>query len=103
MPLIDVAAPRQRLLKFGWVRDARVSRRFPDTLVVDIVERRPAAIWQYNQQLSLIDMEGVALAREKLEAMRALPLVIGPAANQHAAELARLVGAAPQLKPVMAG
>jgi cell division protein FtsQ len=48
MPLIDVEATRQRLLKFGWVRDARVSRRFPDTLVVDIVERRPAAIWQHN-------------------------------------------------------
>ena len=30
-------------------REARVSRRLPDTLVVDIVERRPAAIWQHKQ------------------------------------------------------
>jgi cell division protein FtsQ len=103
MPLIDVEATRQRLLKFGWVRDARVSRRFPDTLVVDIVERRPAAIWQHNGRLALIDMEGVVLEQVKLEAMPDLPVVVGAAANLHASELARLTASAPQLKPMMAG
>ena len=34
------AAIRDRLLRFGWVKDARVSRRLPDTLVIDIVERQ---------------------------------------------------------------
>ena len=48
-PLVDVAAIRERLLQFGWVKDARVSRRLPDTLVIDIVERTPAALWQ-NQR-----------------------------------------------------
>ena len=38
MPLLDVSDIRNRLLEFGWVKDARVSRRFPDTLVIDIVE-----------------------------------------------------------------
>lgn len=103
MPLIDLEATRQRLLKFGWVRDARVSRRFPDTLVVDIVERKPAAIWQNNQRLSLIDIEGVVLEPVRLEAMPDLPVVIGPAANLHASELGRLVDGVPQLKPMMAG
>src|SRR3546814_7790920 len=42
-------------------QDARVSRRLPDTLVVDIVERTPAAIWQHNGRLSLIDKKGVVL------------------------------------------
>jgi cell division protein FtsQ len=103
MPLIDVEATRQRLLKFGWVRDARVSRRFPDTLVVDIVERRPAAIWQHNGRLALIDMEGTVLEQVKLEAMPDLPIVVGGGANLHASELARLTASAPQLKPMMAG
>ena len=102
MPLVDLDDTRRRLLQLGWVREARVSRRLPDTLVVDIVERRPAAIWQHNQQLALIDIEGVVLEQVRLEAMPDLPLVIGPAANHHAAELARLVDAAPQLKPIMA-
>ena len=46
LPLVDVADIRAKLLGFGWVKDARVSRRYPDTLVVDIVERSPAALWQ---------------------------------------------------------
>ncbi|HYJ83854.1 MAG TPA: cell division protein FtsQ/DivIB [Allosphingosinicella sp.] len=103
MPLVDLEATRQRLLQFGWVRDARVSRRFPDTLVVDIVERRPAAIWQHNQRLALIDMDGVVLEAVRLDAMPDLPLLIGPAANLHAGELARLTQAAPNLKPALAG
>jgi cell division protein FtsQ len=103
MPLVDLEGTRQRLLQFGWVRDARVSRRLPDTLVVDIVERKPAAIWQNNSQLSLIDMDGVVLAPVLLEAMPDLPLLIGPGANHQATALSALVETAPQLKPAMSG
>jgi cell division protein FtsQ len=103
MPLVDLEGTRRRLLQFGWVKEARVSRRLPDTLVVDIIERQPAAIWQHNRQLALIDIEGVVLEPVRLDAMPDLPLVIGPAANRHAAELGRLIAAAPQLKPMMAG
>ncbi|MFL6861920.1 MAG: cell division protein FtsQ/DivIB [Allosphingosinicella sp.] len=103
MPLVDIQATREKLLRFGWVKDARVSRRLPDTLVVDIVERRPAAVWQHGGRLALVDLEGVVLQPVRLEAMPALPLIIGPDANAHIAELARLVAAAPQLKPAMSG
>ncbi|HEX8402542.1 MAG TPA: cell division protein FtsQ/DivIB [Allosphingosinicella sp.] len=103
MPLVDLELTRERLLRLGWVREARVSRRWPDTLVVDIVERAPAAIWQHNQQLSLIDRDGVVLEPVKLDAMPDLPLVIGPAANAHATDLNQLLAAAPQLKPMLAG
>ncbi len=103
MPLVDLEATRQSLLRFGWVRDARVSRRLPDTLVVDIVERQPAAIWQHNQRLALIDIDGVVLEAVRLDAMPDLPLLIGPAANVHAGELSRLTQAAPNLEPALAG
>jgi cell division protein FtsQ len=103
MPLVDLEGTRERLLRFGWVEDARVYRRLPDTLVVDIVERRPAAIWQHNQKLTLIDRQGVILEPVKLDAMPDLPLVIGPRANAHAHELNALLAAAPELKPMMSG
>jgi cell division protein FtsQ len=103
MPLVDLEETRARLLRFGWVKEARVSRRLPDTLVIHIVEREPSAIWQHNQELSLIDDEGVVLAPVELDAMPDLPLVIGPSANHHADELDALIGAAPELKPMMAG
>jgi cell division protein FtsQ len=77
-PLVDVDAIRQRLLAFGWVKDARVSRRLPDTLVIDIVERTPTALWQNQQQLTLIDEAGVVLDRVPISKMPDLPLADAP-------------------------
>lgn len=99
MPLLDVSDIRNRLLQFGWVKDARVSRRFPDTLVIDIVERTPAALWQDDQRLSLIDAEGVVLDRVQVSQMPDLPLLIGKGANRHSVALEQLLDKAPALKP----
>jgi cell division protein FtsQ len=101
-PLVDVADIRNRLLRFGWVKDARVSRRLPDTLVIDIVERRPEALWQDKQRLALIDGEGVVLDRVRVDQMPDLPLLIGPGANARARELGRLMDSVPTLKPQLA-
>lgn len=99
MPLVDVSDIRRQLLKFGWVKDARVSRRLPDTLVVDIVERKPAALWQGPDQLALIDSGGIVIDRVPVTRMPDLPLLIGPGANLHERELNELLDAAPTLKP----
>jgi cell division protein FtsQ len=103
MPLVDLTGTRDKLLQLGWIKDARVSRRLPDTLVVDIVERTPAAVWQNRGQLSLIDPEGTVIAPIDLSSMPDLPLVIGPGANARATELAKLIEGAPSLKPLIAG
>ncbi len=99
MPLVDVATIRQKLLRYGWVKDARVSRRLPDTLVIDIVEREPAALWQDKTRLSLIDAEGVVLDRVKVSDMPDLPLLVGAGANAHSQELNILLADVPTLKP----
>jgi cell division protein FtsQ len=101
-PLVDVADIRDRLLRFGWVKDARVSRRLPDTLVIDIVERQPEALWQDKQRLALIDGEGVVLDRVRVDQMPDLPLLIGAGANARARELDRLMESVPTLKPQLA-
>ena len=100
--LVNVAAIRARLLRFGWVKDARVSRRLPDTIVIDIVERTPAALWQSKGRLALIDAEGVVLDRVAIDKMPDLPLVIGADANRQAVALGRLMEAVPSLKPQLA-
>lgn len=103
MPLVDLAGTRARLLQFGWIREAQVSRRLPDTLVVNVIERVPAAIWQNDGRLSLVDADGVVLEPVRVEAMPDLPLLIGPAANRRVADLAILLEAAPRLRPQVAG
>jgi cell division protein FtsQ len=99
MPLIDLAATRERLLRFGWIKEARVQRRLPDTLVIDIVERTPAAIWQNNGRMSLVDGEGVVLEPVQIDAMPELTRVIGAGANRHLAALTALLDATPHLRP----
>jgi len=100
--LVNVAEIRRRLLDYGWVKDARVSRRLPDSLAIDIVERTPAALWQSQGQLALIDREGVVLDRVPVDKMPDLPLLIGPGANGQEQQLTRLMEAAPTLKPQLA-
>ncbi len=102
MPLVDLEKVRSQLLQYGWIEDARVSRRLPDTLVVDIVERKPAAIWQHKAKLSLIDAKGVVLEPVSLDAMPDLPLLIGRDANREAVALQLLLERAPALKPMLA-
>src|SRR3954465_7142931 len=100
--LVDVSAIRERLLKFGWVKDARFSRRLPDALVIDIVERTPAALWQNQGQLALVDSEGVMLDRVPVDKMPDLPLLIGSGANAQARGLDRIMASVPTLKPQLA-
>ena len=100
--LVDVSEIRRRLLGYGWVKDARVSRRLPDSLVIDIVERTPAALWQNQGQLALIDDHGVVLDRVAVDKMPDLPLLIGPDANGQEQQLGRLLDSVPSLKPQLA-
>ena len=101
---VDLAALRGDVMhKLKWVKDARVSRRFPDTIVLDVVERQPVAVWQHGDQLDLVDATGVELGAVNPDAMPDLPLVVGPDAYRQTQALARLMDAAPALKPMLAG
>jgi cell division protein FtsQ len=103
MAAVDLEDVRGDLMTYGWIKDARVSRRLPDTLVVDIVERTPAAIWQNGGRLSLIDEKGVVLEPVNVATMPDLPLVIGPNANRRSQDLDRLLAEASSLKELLAG
>ena len=100
---VDLDKLRADVMTLGWVKEARVSRRLPDTLVVDVMERQPAAVWQHDGALSLVDATGVELGAVEPDNIPDLPLVVGPDANRQTQALGRLMEAAPALKPVLAG
>ena len=87
----DPAAARTRLLDLGWIEWATVSRRFPNTIYVDIRERQPFALWQYRKKLRLISRDGSVITTERLARFRDLPLVVGPGADARAAEIVDLL------------
>ena len=77
-----------------------MSRRLPDTLVIDIVERKPAALWQDASKLSLIDAEGVVLDRVPISAHAGLAIADRPRRQRPAAaHLRALLKNAPSLRP----
>lgn len=100
--LVDLDRIRESLLQYGWVKDARVSRRLPDSLVIDLVERTPSAVWQHQGRLNLIDGEGVVLDAVRVDRLPDLPLLIGPGANRQALALRRMLDKVPTLKPQLA-
>jgi len=100
---VDLATLRDQIMRLSWVKDARIARRLPNTLVVDIVERKPAAVWQNQGKLALIDDGGAVLEAVTPDKMPDLPLLVGPQANNQTPRLAKLMETAPALKPVLAG
>lgn len=57
----DLEGWRARLRQSPWVADAVVSRTLPDSIQVDIVERQPLAIGRLEQQLVLVDGDGMVI------------------------------------------
>ncbi|MHB1084951.1 MAG: cell division protein FtsQ/DivIB [Thiobacillus sp.] len=49
---VDLERVRTSLEKLPWVREARVERRWPDTLVVSLIEHVPLARWNDNALVS---------------------------------------------------
>ncbi len=103
MPLVDIDKVRADLLEYGWIKDARVSRRLPDTLAVEIIERKPAAVWQRDGKYSLIDAEGIVLQHVTAGDAGELPVLNGTDANRHAVALNALLDNATALKAQVTG
>ncbi|MBN8808349.1 MAG: cell division protein FtsQ/DivIB [Sphingomonas sp.] len=99
MPLVDLDAVRNKLMQYPWVLDAHVSRRLPDTLFIRIDERTPAAVWQTNNQLYLIDRDGNYLEQVSQDAIPELPRVVGPDANKQEPAYQALMNSVPALRP----
>ncbi len=99
MPLVDLDSVRAELLELNWVKDARVSRQLPDTLVVDIVERTPHAVLKKPDRMVLIDPDGNELEPITAANAKGMLVVSGPGSRKQVAALSGLLDAAPALKP----
>lgn len=100
MPLVDIQALRAELLEISWIQDARVSRQLPDTLVIDVVERKPHGVLRKpGGKLALIDATGHELEPISTQRAQGKLIVAGPGAGQQVVALSHLLGAAPALKP----
>lgn len=75
---------REMIEKLSWVKSARIERRLPDTIFINLEERTPLALWQNNNKLALIDEEGVVLTRRNLKRFEDLIIIVGKGAPKEA-------------------
>lgn len=88
---IDLEAVRQRVEAVGWVKSARVSRLFPNSLLIQVQEHDRLAIWQSQGEVHVIDASGQVIPNADPGRYPRLPLVVGVGADQAAAEILPLI------------
>lgn len=91
-----VDAARDEVLNDPWVKSATVRKVYPDTIVVDVVERVPVALWQSKGEVHLIARDGFVISKAEPKHMR-LPQVVGEGANKAAAEFLSVVSRFPTI------
>lgn len=94
---IDLDLLRDRIKTAGWVEDASVSRLWPGTIVVRVKQRTPAAVWQSNGVMRVVDRTGRVIPEAAPGAFPELPLLVGAGANTTESSVLALVKARPRL------
>jgi cell division protein FtsQ len=95
----DLSAARARLLALDWISSAEVVRRYPDSIYVSLVEKRPFALWQAppdangDARVAVVERSGGVITTQDVESFSRLPKLIGAGAPQTAGELVDAVSA----------
>lgn len=87
---------RNEVLNDPWVKSAKVRKVYPDTIVVDVVERQPVALWQSKGEVHLIARDGFVISKAGVKHMH-LPQVVGEGANMAAAEFLSIISRFPDI------
>jgi cell division protein FtsQ len=98
-PLLGLNLPtlRRNIEQVGWVKEARIVRLLPDTLVIAVVEHRQLAVWQHAGRQSVIDDHGQVIKEADAARFASLPLVVGEGAAEHAPEILPVIAQRPRL------
>lgn len=78
---IDLDAAQNRMLGDPYVKSATLARRLPDTILVDIEERVPAAIVAVGNDALLVTREGEAFKKVEIGDPSDLPVITGLSAD----------------------
>jgi len=83
----DLQAARARVMALDWIASADVMRRYPDAIFVNVVEKRPFALWQSPDGVTLVERSGRVITSENVENFSRLPKLAGAGAPQGAADV----------------
>lgn len=96
---LDVVTLRAKLKVLPFVKEASVTKLYPDHLAIEIQERQPIALWQKDGQVKVIAADGTAIDDLRGPRYLSLPRTVGDGANQHIGDYLALLDAASDLRP----
>lgn len=89
---------KARVESLSWVDHALVRRLWPDRVVVQIIERKPYALWQNEGLIKLIDADGVVISDADPMQFTNLDLIVGEGAASAAPEFQVELAAMPEIE-----
>jgi cell division protein FtsQ len=98
---LDLEALRQRVETVGWVKQAKVIRLLPDTIVIAATPRNLQAVWQFEGVDRVVDADGRVVPEADPGRFTDLPLVVGAGAGDQAGAILPLIRQRPQLMAQM--
>ena len=94
---MNAAAARDRIAALPWVRQVSVRKTYPDTIEVKLDERQPFAVWQQNNELTVIEASGNVIAPFRGGRQAQLPMIVGEGGATAGAAFVAKVAAYPDL------
>jgi cell division protein FtsQ len=88
-----LSSARARILALDWIASADVVRRYPDSIFVSVVEKRPFALWQSpalgngRGGVAVVERAGGVITTLGLEKFARLPKLVGAGAPEAAPDL----------------
>lgn len=76
---VDINKIKETISEFPWVEHVMVRKNWPDQVIVNIIEKKPLAIWNHEKILS---SEGDIFSPDHIEQFSSLPLMLGPQGQQ---------------------
>ncbi len=74
---VNLGKMKQDIEKNPWIRSASVGREFPDRLVIEVSERNAAALLKKENELYVLDMDGVVFKKFESDDIVDVPVLTG--------------------------
>lgn len=94
---VSLQQTKEQLESVGWIENAEVERVLPNQILIRVTERKPTAIWQFQERLHLVDEEGTIIQSGSVGPYWELPMIVGKDAHLYMPHLFTTLSEMPDL------
>ena len=95
---VDLFKIHNNLLLNEWIETVKIERTLPSSIKIQIIEKKPVAIWQTKLGNMLITKDGSIISNTNVTTFKdSLPIIIGEGANKNAFLILQILKKNPDL------